>query len=90
MTNERSLNRPKTIWLSKNQCTIVDAIDFDYLCQFDWKVDWEGFAYACIHRRSQSVQRVVAKRMGFNRPTRVEHIDGNQLNNSRMNLRITK
>ena len=90
----------KTIKLSKNQITLVDDEDFEYLNQWKWMAKYRnsrnkhlGF-YACRQVKSlkegsrQRVQWMHKLILGIdNLPVKGDHINGEGLDNRRINLR---
>lgn len=82
----------KTITLSKGKIALVDDADFEALNRYKWsytKNCKSEYAKACIggrkHKTTLYMHRVI---LGVNDPlVIVDHIDGNGLNNTRINIR---
>ena len=84
----------KQVQLTKGYVTLVDDQDFDFLSQFKWCAGIKhGSCYARRRQngpqalyRSQQMHRLI---MGVTDPKeKIDHRDGNTLNNQRSNLRI--
>jgi len=72
---------------------IVDASDYDFLTQWKWFVDKDGYAInqkVIKENEKKKSKRVAMHRliMGAPKGMDVDHINGNRLDNSRENLRI--
>lgn len=85
----------REIKLTKGKVALVDEEDFDILSQFNWIYNPKGYAYASIGyrvngERRKRYKKIYMHRMILNPPPnmKVDHIDGNGLNNTRANLRI--
>jgi hypothetical protein len=87
----------KEIKLTRNQVTIVDDIDYDYLMQWKWvaltgnRNEGKFYAARITHPNGKSkaimMHRVIAKRIRLSLEHLIDHIDRNRLNNQRNNLR---
>lgn len=86
-------NMPDTITpyreipLTQGKVAIVDAEDYEQLAQFNWFAyktprDHTWYARRCVKRRVVHMHHVV-----FGAAVRLDHKDGNGLNNTRSNLR---
>lgn len=80
---------PKEIPLLRGQVALVDAQDYDWLMQYRWRLNTNGYVVrscrvgdrtviVCMHRQIMNAQRGHV----------VDHIDHNRLNNTRSNLRF--
>jgi hypothetical protein len=83
----------KRIALSKGLHVLIDDRDLDYLSQWKWTAAQSNKTYYAYRKTSRAtgqrnvyMHRVVAERMGLH-SRRVDHWDGNGLNNCRSNLR---
>lgn len=78
--------------MTNGSCAWVDAADLAWALGFRWSelaTDRSRTAYptASIGRRTAYMHKEIAVRAGFPASATVDHIDGNGLNNTRMNLR---
>lgn len=85
-------NRPTClIVLTRGRMSLVDASDFNLLTRHCWHfVPMAGSSengYACRSERGHKI-RMHRQILGLTNGQRVDHIDGNGLNNTRANLRI--
>lgn len=86
----------KSIDLFNGLKTLVSLEDFDYFSQWKWSVKkTKRKIYACRLDYTQDkpkqlrLHRLIAERMGLNIENfQIDHIDGNGLNNQRLNLRL--
>ena len=83
----------KEIQLTKGKVALVDDEDFEYLNQFKWYVNnFHGKFYAVrsfmITKYKQSIVLMHRDIMNPKKGFVIDHIDGNTLNNIRLNLRI--
>ncbi len=79
----------KYIMLTKGRKAIVDNDDFEYLNQ--WKWHYSSYGYAVRTSRNSIYNRIAVymHREIIKFPSsRVDHIDGNRLNNQKSNLRL--
>jgi hypothetical protein len=83
----------KKIKLTQGKFALVDDCDYDYLIQWNWHTHTSGrSSYARTDRYQPDRHRVfmhtiVIERMGLK--GRVDHIDGNGLDDQRSNLRLS-
>jgi hypothetical protein len=78
----------KEIALTQNKVALVDDEDFDHLNQFKWHVA-NNYAHRTIC--SQKRKHTISMHRTILNPKddmEVDHIDGNGLNNQKLNLRI--
>lgn len=80
----------KRIFLTKGAETIVNDEDFEYLNQFRWQLDSDG--YAVRHNLAHEGKRGSKKRMhrvilSTPKGLLVDHVNGDRLDNRRENLR---
>lgn len=76
--------KTKTIILSQGKLAIVDDDDFEWLNQWKWSYLPGGYAVRVIRDKMIYLHRVI---MG-NPIQKVDHINGNRLDNRKENLRI--
>ena len=83
----------RAILLSRHMVAIVDVIDYEYLKQWKWYADKQRSEYRATRsirkdgkRITQRMHQVVAERMGIDSPS-IDHINRDQLDNRRLNLR---
>lgn len=78
----------KTINLTKGKIVSVDDTDFDWLNQWKWCVSSEGYAKRANHINNRWITVYMHRAiLGVENDVTVDHIDGNPLNNCRINLR---
>lgn len=77
----------KQISLSKGLFAKVDDIDFDYLSQWKWCANSNGYAVRnqTFPRKTILMHRIVTNAQG---DFEVDHINGDRLDNTKSNLRI--
>lgn len=79
----------KIIYISNNKQTIVDDEDYENLNKYRWTYHPGGYAY-----RHKSINGKITKIylhrfiFGITNKMHIDHIDGNGLNNQKLNLRI--
>ena len=86
----------RTIDIKRGLHTIVDAADYDWLCETDWYSLWSRSSHcyyvsaAVPHNGKITTLSMHRFIMGipFHDPRQVDHINGNTLDNRRQNLRI--
>jgi hypothetical protein len=80
----------KQIKLTQSKFALVSDEDYEYLNQWKWYALKQNnniflfYAVRCFKRKTISMHRVIAERIGIKNP---DHIDRNGLNNQRDNLR---
>lgn len=79
----------KTIYTSRNESIFVDDEDFEYLNQWKWQIDKDGYAVrnSSINGKGITlrIHRIVT---GAPQGMQVDHINGLKHDNRRSNLRI--
>lgn len=85
----------REIPLTRGFMALVDDEDFDELSKHKWHIDANGYAVRTQHTAPRPNRKTIALRMhrvlmGLDNADgrRVDHKDGNRLNNQRANLRI--
>lgn len=81
----------KEIPLSQGKYALVDDTDYSYLSQFTWSACQykKGYTFYAV-RRDASTGRLISMHralLGYPRGVRIDHRDGNGLNNQRENIR---
>ena len=86
---------PKEIQLTQGKVAIVDDEDFDYLNQWKWSLrpTGNGISYAIrgFKKHEKSKIKSISMHRQIMNPDKgyvIDHIDGNTLNNQKINLRI--
>lgn len=76
----------KEIRLTKGYVAFVDDVDFDIISRYKWYYSEPGYAH---HRLGKYGRVLPMHRLIMNDPIslKIDHIDGNGLNNRRSNLR---
>jgi hypothetical protein len=72
------------IQLNKGQIAVIDAADFDLVCEFTWSVAGSGYVRTEVDGQSFSLHRLILKAPA---DQFVDHINGDVLDNRRANLR---
>lgn len=69
----------------------VDDSDYDLLSQYTWWISTTGYAFRTIYNKGQKRHQAMHREiMGVtDRYVLIDHIDGDKLNNSRSNLRLS-
>ena len=84
----------REIELTRGQRAIVDDADFDWLNQWKWTADTDGYnwyAYRVVRKNSKNLKiRMHRLILGLGRGDRrqIDHINHNGLDNRRCNIRI--
>lgn len=83
----------KKISLTNGKVALVDDCDYEYLMQWRWQANGDKYARRIVwHQRYGEpiwMHRVIAERMGLDIVgKKIDHFDGNKLNDRRDNLRI--
>ena len=78
----------KRIPLTRGKVAIVDTQDYDYLRQWTWCVNSEGYAIRGEKRRHVYLHKIVARRKGLNARKEIDHVNRVRLDNRRRNLRV--
>ena len=82
----------KTLILSQGKSAIVDNEDYDSVCTWKWtymKVGSLEYAYRAVKVNGKQKNLLLHRQiMGFPKDTKVDHIDGDGLNNKRSNIRL--
>jgi hypothetical protein len=82
----------RTIPLTRGQVAIVDAADYEWLNQWKWYAEWGGYAVRTHWSKTkpQFCVRMHRAILGLESgdPRRIDHINGNRIDNRRANLRI--
>lgn len=79
---------PKAIPLTQGHAALVDEEDFDFLNQWVWRAKPHGNTVYAIREENNTsiyIHKLVAARCGLH--GRIDHEDGDGLNNRRNNLR---
>lgn len=78
----------KRIKLTQGKFALVDDIDYDYLIQWKWYYDRYARRDSYKFKRINCyMHREILKQMGYKNFLEVDHINGNKLDNRRINLR---
>lgn len=83
----------KTIPLTMGKVAIVDVYDYEWLSQYNWKYDPDGYAMRnalSADRKGRGYFNIRMHREIINAPKgmQVDHINGDSLDNRRANLRL--
>ena len=80
----------KIIKLTKGKSTVVDDIDYEYLSQRKWQYnltqDKNEYAFTQIKGKTTYMHRII---MNAQKGQYIDHVNGNSLDNCRINLRLT-
>jgi hypothetical protein len=78
------------ILISDGNITIVDDEDFERLSQWKWSANGNGYAVRGEHLGNRKYRKIYLHReiLGAERGEKVDHVNGNQLDNRKENLRI--
>lgn len=79
--------------LTNGRTMLIDRADYDYVSQFTWRQNQNGYADRneyISHENGRRIQKmIVLHRYLMGNPTQeVDHINGNRLDNRRANLRV--
>lgn len=85
----------KTIPLTQGKVALVDDEDFEWLSKWKWRatitsptgIDRWYALHTTIDKDTIYMHRAIMIRLGFSKTESFDHVDGNGLNNQRMNLR---
>jgi hypothetical protein len=79
----------KQIPLTKGKYALVDDEDYEFLNQWKWQVNSDGYAITGVRNQGERIQ-IRMHRLIINTPKGMEtdHINGNRLDNRRDNLRV--
>jgi hypothetical protein len=75
----------KYIKLNKNKRAMVDNKDYDWVSTYKWYANPHAGGWRALTGKGMSMHRLI---MGFPVGLEVDHINGNQLDNRRLNLRV--
>jgi hypothetical protein len=75
----------KTIALTKGKFTTVDDEDYEMLSKYKWRYHPKNYATTDIKGKSERMHRII---MNAPKGMDTDHIDGDGLNNQKVNLRI--
>lgn len=80
----------KTIKLSKNLVTIVDASDYEYLSKYKWYAKKSCSNYYAAKSKGKGLPYILMHRLLLSVPkgSVIDHINRNSLDNRKSNLRI--
>lgn len=73
------------IYLTPDKFTLLDEKDYDYLCQWEWKLNRDGYAYRSLKGRNILIHRIITN---ATEGMEVDHKNGDRLDNRRENLRV--
>jgi hypothetical protein len=80
--------------LTRDQVAKISPEDYNFLRVFSWRANKHGRGYRAVTsygvgklQESKYMHQLVAERMGLNLSLEIDHIDGDELNNQRDNLR---
>lgn len=80
----------RKIPLTQGKYTIVDDADYEWLSQYNWQVDSDGYAVRSARGEERSngcKVRMARAIMKAPKGKQVDHINGDRLDNRRLNLR---
>lgn len=76
----------KKIFLNSGDVALVSNVDHIFLAGFNWYYD-RGYAVTTVKRKHKKMHRLILSRMRVGIFDEVDHINGNTLDNRRINLR---
>lgn len=79
----------KKLHLTQGKVALVDDEDFEWLSRWKWSYNQNGYAIRNSKVRKKQTRHYLHREiLQADRSQRVDHIDGDPLNNQRSNLRI--
>lgn len=80
----------KEITLTRGKVALVDDVDFEQLNQFKWRLNGDGYAVRWSDGGAKNRHLILMHReiLGVPDGYETDHIDGNRVNNKKINLRV--
>jgi HNH endonuclease/AP2 domain len=80
----------KEIPLSDGSVALVDDDDYEWASQFSWSANGNGYAVRGVHIGNRKYRKIYLHReiIGAKKGQKVDHINGNKLDNRKENLRL--
>lgn len=75
----------KEIQLTQGKVALVDDVDYEALSKFSWCLHCDGYAFGWVNGKHILMHRFI---VNLNEKQEIDHINGNRLDNQRINLRI--